>query len=75
MHTGRVKALGNKAKVGCSSMSKNAQKASGDRAKCDGPVEGFIAFAKALSAPKAAKRLQKLTEGPDAERFAERLVQ
>jgi hypothetical protein len=56
-------------------MSKNAQRASGDRDKCDGPVEGFIAFAKGLSAPKAAKRLQKLTEGPDAGRFAERLVQ
>jgi hypothetical protein len=56
-------------------MSKSAQRASGDRVKCDGPVEGFIAFAKGLSAPKAAKRLQKLTEGPDAGRFAERLVQ
>jgi hypothetical protein len=56
-------------------MSKSAQKTNGDRAKCDGPTEGFVAFAKGLLAAKAAGRLEKLAEGPDAGRFAERLVQ
>jgi hypothetical protein len=56
------------------SMSKSAPRASGDRTKCDGPVDGFVAFAKGLSAANSARRLQKLAEGPDAGRFAERLV-
>ena len=57
------------------SMSKSAQKASGDRARCDGPINDFVAFAKGLTIKSAATRLQKLAAGPDASRFAERLVQ
>ena len=55
-------------------MSKSAQKVSSDRAKCDGPIEGFVTFAKRLTTPNAAQRLRKLADGPDADRFAERLV-
>jgi hypothetical protein len=57
------------------SMSERAQKVNSDRAKCDGPVESFVSFAKRLTAPNAAERLKKLADGPDADRFAERLVQ
>ncbi|MFZ1103498.1 MAG: hypothetical protein WAN86_11770, partial [Hyphomicrobiaceae bacterium] len=56
-------------------MSKSAQKASGDRARCDGPINDFLVFAKGLTIKSAATRLQKLAAGPDASRFAERLVQ
>jgi hypothetical protein len=75
LQTGRAKALGVKGKIGSMSMSERAPKVSSDRAKCDGPVEGFVAFAKRLTAPNAAQRLQKLADGPDADRFVERLVQ
>jgi hypothetical protein len=57
------------------SMSESAQKVSSDRAKCDGPIETFVPFAKRLAAASATQRLQKLADGPDADRFAERLVQ
>jgi hypothetical protein len=66
--------VGAKGKSGSMSRSKSAQKVSGDRAKCDGPIEGFVAFAKRLTTPNAAQRLHKLADGSDADRFAERLV-
>jgi hypothetical protein len=56
-------------------MSESAQNTSGDRAKCDGPIENFIVFAKGMTAKSAATRLQRLASGPDASRFAERLVE
>jgi hypothetical protein len=74
LQTGRAKALVVKGKAGSISMSKSAQKVSSDRAKCDGPIEGFVAFAKRLTTPNAAQRLRRLADGPDADRFAERLV-
>src|SRR5262245_57585411 len=55
-------------------MPRSSQRANDDQAKCDAPTGEFVAFAKVLVAPRAARRLQALSESPAAGRFAERLV-
>src|SRR6516225_10192917 len=55
-------------------MPRSSKSANDDPAKCDAPIAEFVAFAKGLAAPRAARRLQALAGSPAAERFAERLV-
>lgn len=55
-------------------MPRSSQSATDDQAKCEAPTEEFVAFAKGLAAPRAARRWLALAESPAAGRFAERLV-
>jgi hypothetical protein len=55
-------------------MTRSAQRATKDEAKCDAPVEEFVAFAKGLAIPRAARRRRALAESSAAKPFAERLA-
>jgi hypothetical protein len=55
-------------------MPRSSQSATDDQANCDAPTKEFVAFAKGLAAPRAARRWQALAESPAAGRFAERLL-
>lgn len=55
-------------------MPRSSQSANDNLGKWDAPIGEFVAFAKGLAAPRAARRLQALAQSPAAGHFAERLV-
>lgn len=56
-------------------MPRGSRSAPDARARCEGPAEEFIGFARGLLAARSDQRLQALAASPAAEVFARRLVQ
>jgi hypothetical protein len=55
-------------------MTRSAQRATEGEAKCDASIEEFVAFAKGLAIPRAARRRRALADSSAAKPFAERLA-